>query len=406
MWALLSDARHAAGFDPLGEAYAPLRRLVELLASREYAGRVYAFKSGASFNLTTAPTPSEAGAHDGLGIDYVPERGVFRVGYGERALPNRLPQMLNQPPRTCAPHEVGEVIDRHVRRMLLCPRPRPPESADAQAVLVLVMIAALFVFSVGSALMWAGIVYERVLLVSMGVCGAATAALCIGEARRPNWSAGRWHPRPGGMVSPPNRLTALGVGIWFGTGGAVFLGMAVSGPGHLPWFILVPMFAALATGAGLFLVGVNYAQREGEAARALRTALAEYANRYGGWFPRGEASPEASLGLLHCAYPELVTAAVLAGEAVPEETVQARLRAGELLTPETCGWHYVEGLRSDDDPRLALFWDKPAPGWRAAQLSLGARFVIFLGGSVECIPPNRWEEFLAEQEWLRAGLVR
>jgi MoaA/NifB/PqqE/SkfB family radical SAM enzyme len=45
MWALLSDPGHAASFDHLGEAYAPLRRLVEQLAGREFADQVYAYKS-------------------------------------------------------------------------------------------------------------------------------------------------------------------------------------------------------------------------------------------------------------------------------------------------------------------------------------------------------------------------
>jgi hypothetical protein len=56
MWALLSDPGHVDSFDHLGEAHAPLRRLVEQLARREYAGQVYAYQATASFNLTTAPT--------------------------------------------------------------------------------------------------------------------------------------------------------------------------------------------------------------------------------------------------------------------------------------------------------------------------------------------------------------
>ncbi len=38
----------------------------------------------------------------------------------------------------------------------------------------------------------------------------------------------------------------------------------------------------------------------------------EYAERHDGWFPKGEASPEASLSLLHRENPTLVTADVLA----------------------------------------------------------------------------------------------
>jgi hypothetical protein len=40
MWALLSDPGHAESFDDHGEAYVPMRRLIEQLAHREYADRM------------------------------------------------------------------------------------------------------------------------------------------------------------------------------------------------------------------------------------------------------------------------------------------------------------------------------------------------------------------------------
>jgi hypothetical protein len=403
MWALLSDPGHAAGFDHLGEAYAPLRRLVEHLAGREYAGRVYAFQSAASFNLTTAPTSQEIARHDQVGIEYIPDQdqGVFRVGYGERTRPNRGPRIETAPSRTCEPQEVEEVIDRSVRRLLLFPPLPETEPTNAQCVLILVMIAALFVFAVCCALGWAGLPVERVALLSVGVAFLATSLLLIGEALNPKWAGGRWTPRPGTLVSPPNRLTSLGFGIWFGAGGVAFLGFGWLTE-HIVWGIL----GAFAAGLVLALVGGCYAQRRGEAARGIHLALLEYADRHDGWFPRGEASPEASLSLLHRENPGLVTANHLRGRTAPEAAVRARLEAGELLTPETCGWHYAEGLRKYDDPRLALFWDKAGASRTDALLSEGGHFVFFLGGSIEYVPGNRWEEFLAEQEWLRAGVMR
>src|SRR5262245_52092311 len=140
--------------------------------------------------------------------------------------------------------------------------------------------------------------------------------------------------------------------------------------------------------------------------KQLWMALLEYADRHGGWFPKGEASPEASLSLLHRENPELVTANLLRGKTVPEAAVRARLETGQLLTPETCGWHYVEGLRKDDDPRLALFWDKAGLGHNGERLSGGGHFVCFVGTGIEYVPGERWEAFLAEQEQLRAALKR
>lgn len=139
--------------------------------------------------------------------------------------------------------------------------------------------------------------------------------------------------------------------------------------------------------------------------KQLHMALLSYADQHGGWFPRGEASPEASLSLLYRADSEAVSANLLRGKTVPVADVEARLTAGDLLTPETCGWHYVEGLRQDDDSRLALFWDKVGLGHNGERLRRD-RYVHLIDGSGEFIPTERWAEFLAEQEQLRAAVKR
>jgi hypothetical protein len=135
-------------------------------------------------------------------------------------------------------------------------------------------------------------------------------------------------------------------------------------------------------------------------------ALLDYAERHGGWFPKGEATPEASLSLLHRDAPEQVDANLLRGKTVPESAVRARLEAGELLTPETCGWHYVEGLRKGDDHRLALFWDKVGLGHNGERLAKGGHWVCFVSLSIEYVPESQWEAFRSEQDRLRANLKR
>jgi hypothetical protein len=138
--------------------------------------------------------------------------------------------------------------------------------------------------------------------------------------------------------------------------------------------------------------------------KQLYLALFVYADRHDGWFPRGEATPEASLSLLHRDDPESVNAYLLRGKTVPKAMVEQRLAAGELLTPETCGWHYVEGLRSDDDSRLALFWDKAGLGHNGERLS-GVRYICRISG-IDYVPAAEWEDFLKEQAELRAALKR
>jgi hypothetical protein len=138
--------------------------------------------------------------------------------------------------------------------------------------------------------------------------------------------------------------------------------------------------------------------------KGLMMALLQYADRHDGWFPKGEASPEASLSLLHREDPASVDANLLRGKTVPEASVLARLEAGELLTPDTCGWHYVEGLRKGDDPRLALFWDKAALGHNGEQLRQGGHWVCRVNLDIEYVPESQWQAFLAEQEQLLATL--
>jgi hypothetical protein len=97
-------------------------------------------------------------------------------------------------------------------------------------------------------------------------------------------------------------------------------------------------------------------------------ALHQYAEDHGGAYPAGEATPEASLSLL---YPKYANEYVLQGKTVPLDVVKVTLERGSRLGPDTCGWHYVEGLRLDDDPRLALCWDKVGLGHNGERLPDG-----------------------------------
>jgi hypothetical protein len=63
-------------------------------------------------------------------------------------------------------------------------------------------------------------------------------------------------------------------------------------------------------------------------------------------------------------------------------------------------------LRKDDDPRLALFWDKVGLGHNGERLPAGGHFVCRVNGEIEYVAGDRWSEFLTEQEQLRAALKR
>jgi hypothetical protein len=134
-------------------------------------------------------------------------------------------------------------------------------------------------------------------------------------------------------------------------------------------------------------------------------ALQHYAATHGGAFPAGEATPEASLSLLYREESmghKLADERLLCGKTVPEEVVKRILERGELLTPETCGWHYVEGLRLDDDFRLALLWDKVGLGHNGQRLADGGHYVTFIDGLNKYIPESEWAEFMEKQRQLLA----
>jgi hypothetical protein len=129
-------------------------------------------------------------------------------------------------------------------------------------------------------------------------------------------------------------------------------------------------------------------------------ALNDYAEAHGRAYPTGGATPEASLSLL---YPSYADAGLLRGKTVQEDVVQAVLESGNRLGPDTCGWHYVDGLTTDDDPKLALFWDKVGLGHNGERLLDGGRTVYFVNWNHEYIEGARWNAFLEEQKTLLAS---
>jgi hypothetical protein len=135
---------------------------------------------------------------------------------------------------------------------------------------------------------------------------------------------------------------------------------------------------------------------------AVMFALEQYADDHDGFYPAGEANPEASLSLLHYGNYEL-GAEALRGKIVPVEIVEQIFDAGRLLGPESCGWHYVEGLTQNDDRRIAILWDKVGLGHNGERHGDGGREVLFVGGERRWIARADWAAFMQEQEELLAN---
>jgi hypothetical protein len=172
------------------------------------------------------------------------------------------------------------------------------------------------------------------------------------------------------------------------------------------WRAVLLILAALAgvVGSGLLYYRWRYPYGVSHSCDIqLMFALHQYAEEHGGAFPSGEATPEASLSLL---YPNYANEYVLQGKTVPLKMVKAILESGDRLSPDTCGWHYVEGLRLDDDRRLAICWDKVGLGHNGERLLDGGRTVLFVNLRHEYIVGAKWQEFLEEQEKLLADRNR
>jgi hypothetical protein len=133
----------------------------------------------------------------------------------------------------------------------------------------------------------------------------------------------------------------------------------------------------------------------------LGMSLRNYAEKHDGNFPTGESCPEASLSLLHYQQSCGTGAEVLRGKTVPVEITQAVLDRGELLGPDSCGWHYVEGLREDDNPDIAILWDKVGLGHNGER---GYHSVLCIAGFEKSIPDKEWPAFLEEQKALIEAL--
>jgi hypothetical protein len=134
--------------------------------------------------------------------------------------------------------------------------------------------------------------------------------------------------------------------------------------------------------------------------KGLGLALRQYAEENNGHFPAGRACPEASLSLLDHGGD---SAEELCGKTKSAEVAKAILERGEPLGPDTCDWHYVEGLTLADDDRIAIIWDKVGLGHGAQRLPEGGHSIWRLGFSEEVIPEAKWPQFLEEQKRLLAA---
>src|SRR5690242_15980777 len=129
--------------------------------------------------------------------------------------------------------------------------------------------------------------------------------------------------------------------------------------------------------------------------KGLGLALRFYAGDHEDWLPHGEAAPETSLSLLY--QNDESATWFLGGKNIPTKVVEAELIRDGLLKPESCGWHYIEGLKESDDPQVVVAWDKTRGLDHNGKRRSGLEHeVVLLDGSTQYIPTAKWSQFLTE----------
>lgn len=129
--------------------------------------------------------------------------------------------------------------------------------------------------------------------------------------------------------------------------------------------------------------------------------LTHYAMDHGGRYPEGGATP---LGSLQKLYPQYASRE-LAGMSGSESAAEKCLREGKTIETNISSWVYFPGFSTNDDPRIALIWEREAGifvnGGRAEGHAVG-----FVGGGYDQVPPKDWPQFLKLQEALRAKVLK
>lgn len=136
----------------------------------------------------------------------------------------------------------------------------------------------------------------------------------------------------------------------------------------------------------------------------LMTGLMSYAADHGGWFPDGGGSGIQSLRLL---VPNYVSSDVLAGLSGDRRQLLQELESGNVLSEKASSLVYWGGFRWDDDPQLAVVWDRtPGVNGNGRRAWPGSHAVGYADGRVVQVPARQWSQFLKAQAELRARLYK
>jgi len=135
----------------------------------------------------------------------------------------------------------------------------------------------------------------------------------------------------------------------------------------------------------------------------LLEALRSYSLENGGAFPDSRTEPLEALRML---YPKhLPDCQPIAGLSGDRELLKKHIADGSKLDEAASSWVYWPGLRFDDNPDMALIWERK-PGLRFNGSRAQGHEVGFIGGYIRQVPDAQWETFLKEQEQMREKAIK
>jgi hypothetical protein len=94
----------------------------------------------------------------------------------------------------------------------------------------------------------------------------------------------------------------------------------------------------------------------------------------------------------------------LAGLSGDVKLLKTQISQGRKITETASSWVYWPGLRSDDNPEIALIWERRS-GLRFNGSRAHGREVGFVGGYMRQVPDQEWDSFLQKQQQLRQNAL-
>jgi hypothetical protein len=121
-----------------------------------------------------------------------------------------------------------------------------------------------------------------------------------------------------------------------------------------------------------------------------------YAQEHNGWYPNGGTNALASLQKLYPKYADME----LAGMSGDESKAVAFLKSGRSIDETVSSWVYHPGLRIDDNPEVAVIWERQE-GIFVNGSRLGGHAVGYVNGGFGQVSSRDWTSFVKRKEELR-----